>query len=82
MKTGGGSEEKEDQVSISPTFYEKLLCVQIPKAQKYSQVVNFFALSGSWGVKAAHKTMMKLTPGHYQSKKLTRFSSNASAFFK
>jgi len=28
--------------SFSPTFYEKLFQAQIPKAQKYSQVVNLF----------------------------------------
>ena len=43
------------QGSISPTFYEQLLCVQIPKAQKDSQVKQLFALLGPAWVKAAHK---------------------------
>jgi len=38
--------------------------MKIPKAQKkYSQVVSLFALLVSWSVKAARKTLMKLTPG-------------------
>ena len=41
--------------SISPAFYEQLLCVQIPKAQKDSQLKQLFALLGSAGIKAAHK---------------------------
>jgi len=50
------------QGSISLTFYEQLLCVQIPKEQnKYSHIV-FFTLSGSVQVKAARETLMKNTP--------------------
>ncbi len=30
--------------SILPTFYKKLLRAKIPKAKKYSQVVNLFCL--------------------------------------
>jgi hypothetical protein len=30
------------QGSISPTFYQQLLCAQIPKAQKDSQVISVF----------------------------------------
>jgi hypothetical protein len=46
-----------DQVSISPTFYEKLLRTQISKVQKYSQAVSLFAL---WG--PTHMLMLiKLT---------------------
>jgi len=44
-------------------FYEQLLGTQIPKAQKDSQVVSLFALSGSVRAKAARGTLMKLTPG-------------------
>jgi hypothetical protein len=40
-------------VSISATFYEKLLCTQIPKApQKSDKPLIFFALLGSAWVKA------------------------------
>jgi len=50
------------QEMISPTFYEQLLCAQIPKAQKDSQVTSvFFALFGSAHVKAACKMMAKFT---------------------
>jgi len=50
-------------VSISATIYGQLLCSQIPKAHKNSQVVSLFALLGSVHVKAAHRTLMKFTPG-------------------
>ncbi len=30
------------KLSISLTFYEQLLCLQIPKAQEDSQVINVF----------------------------------------
>jgi hypothetical protein len=33
------------------------------RAKKDSQVINFFAFLGSAHIKAAHGTMMKLTPG-------------------
>jgi len=55
-------------VSISSTFYSKLLCTQAPKAQKYSQAVSLFALLGSAREKAACKTVMKLTPPLYPQK--------------
>jgi hypothetical protein len=52
------------QVSISPTFYEQLLCSQIPKAQKkLLNLTVFIALLGSVRVKAARRTLVKLTPG-------------------
>jgi len=51
-----------DQGSTSSTFYEQLLCAQIPKVQKDSQVVSFFTLLGSVCAKAAERTLMKLTP--------------------
>ncbi len=44
--------------------YKKLLCAQILKAQKDSQVISHhFALLDSACVKTAHKTLVKLTPG-------------------
>ncbi len=36
---------------ISQTFYEHLLRMQIPEAQKYSQAISLFVLSGSVCVK-------------------------------
>jgi len=49
---------------ISSTFYEQLLGVQIPKVQKKTVKLSvFFVLVGSAHVKAAHGTLMKLTPG-------------------
>jgi len=48
---------------ISPTFYAKLLCTQIPKAQKnIVKPLVFFVLVGSACVKALHKMVVKLTP--------------------
>jgi len=47
--------------SISPTFFAQLLCVQIPKVQKYSQAISVFALLGFLQVKAEHKMLKKLT---------------------
>jgi len=54
-----------DQGSISPTFYDQLLHVQIPKGQKDSQVISVIlgTLVGSARVKTAHKMLVKLTPG-------------------
>ncbi len=49
-------------LSISPTFYEQLLCSQIPNAQKIVKSSVFFALLGPVCIKAAHKTLVKLTP--------------------
>jgi len=50
--------------SISPIFCERLLHAQIPKVQKrQSSCQSFFALLGSALAKAAHRPMMKLTPG-------------------
>ncbi len=49
------------QGSISPTFYTKLLRVQIPKAKNTVKLSVFFALLGTALVKAAHKLMVKLT---------------------
>jgi len=47
--------------SISTTFYAQLLQAQIPKAQK--NTFKLFALLRSALVKAAHKMLVKLTPG-------------------
>jgi len=44
-------------------IYAKLLRTQIPKAQKNSQVISFFALLGSQG----HKMLVKLTPSLLQA---------------
>ncbi len=45
-------------------IFMQLLCVQIPKVLKDSQVISvFFAHLGSGGVKAVGRTLMKLTPG-------------------
>ena len=54
---------------ISPTFYSQLLCLQIPKVQKDSQVKQLFALSGSAGIKDASKMLVKLTHGWEKSQK-------------
>jgi len=52
------------QVSISPTFYEQLLRLQIPKEQnKTDSLTVFFLLLGYALVKAAHKKLVKLTLG-------------------
>ncbi len=50
--------------SISSTFYEQLLHVQIPEVQKDSQVGSLFcAFLGSARAKALGKMLVKLTPG-------------------
>jgi len=52
-----------DQGSTSSMFYKQLLHVKIPKAQKrQSSQQCCFALSGPTSLKAAHKTLAKLTP--------------------
>ncbi len=57
-----GSWKGGAQVSNSPTFYVQLLWAQISKAQNWqSSHQYFFALLGSARVKAARKTLMKLT---------------------
>jgi len=59
------SDNDNDQVSISSMFYEQLLSAQIPKTQKKTVKSSVFlgsALLGSARVKAAHRTLMKLTP--------------------
>ena len=48
--------------SISPSFDEQLLRPQSPKAQKDSQLMQLFALSGSAGVKAAQKHVDEMDP--------------------
>jgi len=58
-------EEEGDQGSISPTFYEQLLRVQIPKTQKDTDDLTvFFSLLGSALVRTAHKMLVKSTPGN------------------
>jgi hypothetical protein len=65
-------------VSISPTFYVQLFCVQIPKAQKNTDSETvFFALLGSVGVKAEHKMLVKLTPERRSSRFLVTSLMNS-----
>jgi len=70
-----------DQGSISSTFYEQLLRSQIPNALKKNTVKPsvVFALLGSALVKAAHRTLMKLTTAahyhrHLQQNRLFKIS--------
>ena len=51
-----------DQVSISSRFNEQLLNMQIPKAQKESQVKQLFALLRFAGMKAARKHIDEIDP--------------------
>ena len=52
-------------MSISPTFYKQLLRSQRSrKRKKQLNLTVFFALLGSARLKAARKTLVKLTPGH------------------
>jgi len=48
--------------SILPTFTEKLLRVQIPKAQKDSEVISHFTLLGPAGAKAVRKHVDETNP--------------------
>ncbi len=58
------SRQPYHQVSISSTFYEQLLCVYVPKAQKDTDHLTvFFTHLGSESRKAVTKRLMKLTPG-------------------
>jgi len=55
-------------VSISSTFYEQHLRVQISKAQKKTDSLTvFFALLESARVKASPKMLVKLTPARRQA---------------
>jgi len=49
--------------SISSKFYKQLLHTQIPKAQKRHSSCQSIVLLGSAHLKAALKTLMKLTLG-------------------
>jgi len=51
-----------DLVSISSTFYSKLLCTQITKALKFSLVQDLFVLLVSACVKAARKHVGEIDP--------------------
>ena len=62
--------------SISPSFDEQLLRPHSPKAQKDSQLMQLFALSGSTGVKADQKQVDEIDPfasamkgAHYRTTK-------------
>jgi len=50
-------------VNLSITFYTQLLQVKIPNLKKNYNFTFFFVLLGSTRIKAARKTLMKLTPG-------------------
>jgi len=50
------------------------------KRKKTTQVVSLFALLGSALVKAAHRMLMKLIPGH-KRQKMTSFSVTAQVKF-
>jgi len=55
--------EKSKLGSISTTFYKQMLHAQISKARKDTDDLTvFFMLLGSACAKAAHKTLVKLTP--------------------
>ena len=58
--------------------YSQLLRTQIPKAQEsFLNWLSLFALLGSTRVKAAHKILMKLTPGSDFTKTYFYFSRSA-----
>jgi len=59
-------------VTISSTlFYRQLLRTQIPKStKKTDRLTVFFALLGSARIKDARKTLMILTPGGIQQRRL------------
>jgi len=60
--TGGFVCSFTNEVSISSTCYEQLLRAKIPKAQKKTvKLSSFFMLLGYASVKAACRTLMKLT---------------------
>jgi len=70
------------QVSILSTFYSHILQKQIPKAQKWQSSYQWhFALLGSMRVKAACKTLMKLTPAWKNIWMPLKFASNFSPSF-
>jgi len=66
-------------VSISSTFCKQLLPEDRKRAKKTDNLTVFFALSGSALVKAAHRTLMKLTPGTYPTtEEVTKANQKAS----
>jgi hypothetical protein len=51
-------------VSISPIFYEQLFCMEVFCAAFMSLQFGFVTFwQKDFGAKAAHKMLMKLTPG-------------------
>ena len=64
----------ETQIKANPYYscrgqfhqrvYAQLLCPQIPKAKKAALVDCHFYTFGICGLKAAHKMLVKLTPGY------------------
>jgi len=68
-----------DQGSISPTINRQHLRVQIPKALKDTyNLTEFLRFLGSLHIKAAHKMLMKLTPGYNPVKHLVLKRPNES----
>ena len=59
-----GCDAEREQGSISPTFSVQLLRAQIQKSKKGSQLKQLFVLLGSVGVKAPHKLVDEIDPGH------------------
>jgi len=52
--------------------FTKVLCAQIPKAQKDSQVISVFVFLGSPRVKVARKMLVKWTHGPLMKKVIKR----------
>ena len=58
--------------AMSPTFYEQLLRMQSPKAQKDGQIKQLFAILGSACVKAACKYIDEIYPRRVKEKKVQK----------
>ncbi len=55
--------------SISPTYFRTAFTTVVPKSLRIKSNCQYlFTLLGSTGTKAAHRTLMKLTPGLFQEK--------------
>ena len=63
------------QGSISPTFYEQLLRVQIPIEQKRQSSQAAFWLLGSAHVKASRKHIDEIDPGRSFSNEINKDDS-------
>ena len=64
VKKSGMHEEPEESLLelILPSFYSKLLHMQVQKRKKDSQVKQLFASLGSAHIKAAHKHFDEIDP--------------------